>query len=1098
MVLGSLGALALLAALAVGGAAYRLKQGPLSFDSFAERVSSALEQQFGNGYDVDVQHAQLEWGDTPLLAVSGVTIRDAKGNLVVAAPQAEIGFDVTSLAFGRLVPRHIDFVGLAVALTIDPDGSVSISATGSDAPEAAGPVQPTDTSFGPASLLDALSDQMGPLGVLERGGVRDGRLRINDRRRGLTLVYDRLALSYAKGAGSESRLSLAANGPSGPWSAAIAFAGRKGGERTIGLDTDNLAVSDLLGIAEPGTIPVTTDMPIDARLRLTLGPDNAVTNADGRITGGQAMVLFDDPDAEPLFVDQIKGDIGWDSGRHALAVRHFDVSAGDTRFEISGSVTPPTAAGDFWQVNLTSQHGTLAGEGPKDKPVPIDQAVLQGRIPIGLGGLIVDRFAVSGPGVGLQMSGTVGRADGFEGLKLDVATTTRMSVRSVLAFWPSFIVPDVRSYMVQSLQDGAVQAFRYTTSMSPAVLADALAKRPVPAEAVALETTVTGGVMRPAPGLPLLSEVEAVGKVTGRTVVVDVRRALAAGGAGQPIVLSNGRYEVADTSQHPANAKVSFDASGTAEAAMAVARSEALKPYVPPISDQAIVKGHVDLSAKVSFPLQPQLGPNDVVVQLQGGATGFSAENIFGKERLDNGTLALTNDRSGLLLKGDGKIGGSPASFELRQPTGAPLAEALVSVTLDDAARARRGIKLPQVVGPVEAKISVKDIGGPKPTPRVDLDLTRANIIDLLPGWVKTPGKAAKASFRLDTDAEGSTLDEFTLDGGGPVSAKGQLRIGADGSIAAARLSSLRLSAGDDMRVDLERQGASSRVTLRGSSVDARPVLKALMSPGASPMASPGDFDLDLKVNAIQGLNGETITGVDGRMGIRAGEFRDFRLSGRFAGAPVSGQLARDESGRLGIVVESANAGAFFRFFDIYRRMQGGAMLVQITGAAPVMSGTLVVNHFVLQNEPALARSAAPNQQNNVAFTKLKSGFTVGGGRLAIRDATMWGQSVGGTLEGYMDFRVDKADFSGTFVPAYGLNNIFNQVPIVGPILGGGQHEGLFAVNFRISGKASQPTVAINPLSAVAPGFLRKFFGVIGPSAGTGSTPAPPAPTPER
>ncbi len=50
-------------------------------------------------------------------------------------------------------------------------------------------------------------------------------------------------------------------------------------------------------------------------------------------------------------------------------------------------------------------------------------------------------------------------------------------------------------------------------------------------------------------------------------------------------------------------------------------------------------------------------------------------------------------------------------------------------------------------------------------------------------------------------------------------------------------------------------------------------------------------------------------------------------------------------------------------------------------------------------------------------------------------------------------------------------------MPLFGPILGGGKNEGLFAVNFRDLGAASQPTLTVNPLSAVAPGFLRKLFG---------------------
>jgi hypothetical protein len=78
-------------------------------------------------------------------------------------------------------------------------------------------------------------------------------------------------------------------------------------------------------------------------------------------------------------------------------------------------------------------------------------------------------------------------------------------------------------------------------------------------------------------------------------------------------------------------------------------------------------------------------------------------------------------------------------------------------------------------------------------------------------------------------------------------------------------------------------------------------------------------------------------------------------------------------------------------------------------------------------------------------------------------------------------------------VPAYGLNNAFAQVPLFGPLLGGGQYEGLFAVNFRLTGQASAPALTVNPLSAVAPGFLRKLFGVGGAAdAPTGSVPTPP------
>ena len=98
-------------------------------------------------------------------------------------------------------------------------------------------------------------------------------------------------------------------------------------------------------------------------------------------------------------------------------------------------------------------------------------------------------------------------------------------------------------------------------------------------------------------------------------------------------------------------------------------------------------------------------------------------------------------------------------------------------------------------------------------------------------------------------------------------------------------------------------------------------------------------------------------------------------------------------------------------------------------------------------------------------------------------------------LDGWLDFAHDRVNMTGTFVPAYGVNDLFSQIPLFGPILGGGTHEGLFAVNFRISGPASAPVLNVNPLSAIAPGFLRKIFGAIDFGAGQSPplTPADPS-----
>ena len=63
----------------------------------------------------------------------------------------------------------------------------------------------------------------------------------------------------------------------------------------------------------------------------------------------------------------------------------------------------------------------------------------------------------------------------------------------------------------------------------------------------------------------------------------------------------------------------------------------------------------------------------------------------------------------------------------------------------------------------------------------------------------------------------------------------------------------------------------------------------------------------------------------------------------------------------------------------------------------------------------------------------------------------------------------------GTFVPLYGLNNAFGQIPIVGLFLGG-EKEGLFGVTYEVVGQPGRSVLRVNPISALAPGLFRKVF----------------------
>ena len=207
--------------------------------------------------------------------------------------------------------------------------------------------------------------------------------------------------------------------------------------------------------------------------------------------------------------------------------------------------------------------------------------------------------------------------------------------------------------------------------------------------------------------------------------------------------------------------------------------------------------------------------------------------------------------------------------------------------------------------------------------------------------------------------------------------------------------------------------------------------------------------------------------------------------------APILGDLRGrgGGDGRNVLYVEAADAGAFFRFSDTYPKIFGGEMWVAMdppTGdpLAP-QDGILNIRDFTVRGEAALDRIAAgavpptgtPGAQRpGVEFSRMRVEFTRTLGRFAIREGIVKGPMIGATTEGYIDYLKDDVRMRGTFVPFYGLNNMFGQIPMFGLFLGGGNNEGLVGLTYEVVGPPGAPVLRVNPISVVAPGLMRKFF----------------------
>src|SRR4029077_15511577 len=114
-------------------------------------------------------------------------------------------------------------------------------------------------------------------------------------------------------------------------------------------------------------------------------------------------------------------------------------------------------------------------------------------------------------------------------------------------------------------------------------------------------------------------------------------------------------------------------------------------------------------------------------------------------------TLKVAASGDGYQIKGDAKVNGTPASIDLRKQKGDSDAELRMQSVIADAARRRLGMDIGNAI---TGAIPIKFIGnvndeGKEEGLNVEADLTPVKIDNLLPGWTKPAGRAARASYKM-------------------------------------------------------------------------------------------------------------------------------------------------------------------------------------------------------------------------------------------------------------------------------------------------------------------------------------------------------------
>lgn len=184
--------------------------------------------------------------------------------------------------------------------------------------------------------------------------------------------------------------------------------------------------------------------------------------------------------------------------------------------------------------------------------------------------------------------------------------------------------------------------------------------------------------------------------------------------------------------------------------------------------------------------------------------------------------------------------------------------------------------------------------------------------------------------------------------------------------------------------------------------------------------------------------------------------------------------------------VSVLSLGKLLKNIGIAKEVNGGKLLVEGTQKdknAPLM-GKLSLKSYSPVNIPILVNllkvvsitGILDAFNSRLFFDALYANYQYKDHVLSIRKGYTYGLSTGMTVEGTIDFLKNKINLRGGIVPAFFLNRAIASVPLFGKLLTGGDQEGLLTANYSIQGSIDNPQIMVNPFTMLLPGVVRDFF----------------------
>ncbi len=1024
IIVGGIAAVAVVAVL-------RLMAGPIELEFLREYAQREFDTS-GGKVKVAADHLLVEWsaiGHPIRLVLRDVRAVDAAGRVMASAPSIAVNFDPRSVLKGVFAPTAVVIVKPALDADIRQGGLLRAMLARDE-------TQPQSQVA--ALVIDQLLGEPGSdhmLGQLDTVMIEQAHVTLRDSKTGLIwkapngraqLKRDATGVVISADARFETAgepIHIAVSGNYSRDKSHVSLETEVSGVRLPMFADFGLDLSILRGI----------DLPLAGKLRIEANGQGEIESAIGEVTGGNGRISLPGILSVAHPITSMQARVMLDVAGRSLKIERMEADLGAVKLTIGGAGVAKDRAVSF------------AGRAELG-PVPVDR---------------------------------------------------------IGDYWPLEFAPGGRTWAIANVSGGETKvAAEFALSGALGHLDELVVDR-------AVATLDYKGInVRYMPEMPLLEDVSGTARYEGDTLHFDV-----AGGRGAGLAVAGATADMTGLTDKIQYASLKVPIKAQAGPAMEFLARPRLGLPKDMLFDPKRVSGDVMVELLLRFPLVNSLALADLDIKVEAALSGFGLRDAIGKVNLTEATAKLSYAGPEVRVAGQGKFDGHAFDIGWREMFGAtpPFRRRYeLKGTAPTSMFPKAGMPdfEPMVTGPVGVTLSYQVAlnGTSEVVGRFDLKGAKAALPPL--GWTKEIGVdgLVTATVRMAAGAKVATID---FDGrAAGLASKGQARFGDNNVLQQMVLQQFTLGR-SDFSADWKRAANGMDVAVRGRSLELSRLRQFLRTRDeealAQAKAPPGQPAPAATTRVAASVALEQILLERGTLGGMTGSFEmqgeriasaDIQLTANggstFRITPsAQGRIVKINLNNLGQMLR--NAGWLDGLVAYWLTFDG-----RFDDTKPVPQAIGKISMGPYRMEMATPRPGVGSLNSTIeglgragnslqTYDVFEVDIVKTGDRIDIRKGHTNGPSIGITATGYVDLGNDTVQVRGAVVPAFAINNVLSNVPLLGPLLTGGKDGGVFAISYRLDGPLDDPKTNINPMSAITPGALRELFNSGGGGSGGSS-----------